>query len=717
MTTVNDVEEQFNAAANDNAALPEVVDHEDDHEIDSAGEAEDGERKFNSLAGRGDPDHFYEAVTNAAHSSEPHALAQAVLTWAPTLHGHSPAYLHSIAAHAKTLDRRLNINDFKAEVKLARHKHVATIRQIEKEIRSGPNAFSLRQRLPDAPCPENAIAPIGWDVSDAGVTKETDKGAVVVSPVPVVIEKVQRRIEDGQEAWTVAWLDPVKKTWRRVAEGREVFASRNAIVNLAGNGLPVTTTTAVSLVDYLSAFQHANAPHVRVSDAIGHCGWAGDDRFVLGKTSLTATDASTIEFFAESAGEAQFVVCYAASGDEAEWKKVASEVMVGYPKVAVWLYGSLATVLLKILGVRPFVMHLWDDTSSGKTTTEEFALSAWGDPHPGKLVRSWESTLVAVERSAALNNDLPLALDEAQEANPDHLGRFVYLLSTGSGRGRGAKQGLQAHSTWRTICLSAGERALHTASKFKGVGVRVLTIYGSPFDGKDKQEVVLRVRKTVYQHHGHAGPRFVRAVLEHKGEWADWKKLYEETAVRWSAKLGGSTGSRRAQFIALLEVAGVLTHRFLELPGDPKVNLEKAMESLVSEGTDTSYARSAFDAAFQLAVSNQTAFVGKERTDGMGKVIQPNKYLGVWKSPDLIAFMPDSLNGELSKLGFDFETALRGWSAHGWLKRDGKDLRVKVKMPDGSRPRMVVLGIKNDGEPRAVSAEETVFEREPGEEG
>ncbi len=670
--------------------------------------AEDGEKpKYDALHGTGDPADLYTEVQKAVASGDPFALASAICTWAPAYCNHPRPYLRVVAQRAKQLAPGLNINDFIAEMEKARKKYQKIMRE--------DGTSQLSAKLFDAPGSVNTVAPTGWSVSQKGVVKQTDKGEIIACPVPAVIEKIQRRMEDGQEHWTVAWLDPVKKRWRSIAAGREVFASRNAVVALAGNGLPVNTSTAPHLVDYLSAFERANADHLQISEAVGHCGWASDDRFVLGKTSINASGAAQVEFFAESAGEEQYVNNFITAGSETEWSAVAAEVVAKYPKVAVMLYGSLGSVLLKILGVNSFVLHLWDDTSSGKSTAEEFAMSPWGDPHSGHLLRTWETTVVAVERLAFLNNDLPLGLDEAQEALPDQLSRLVYLISGGSGRGRGAKRGLQAHAMWHTICLSAGERALHTACKFKGAGVRVLTIYGSPFDSRDQQEFVRKVRSTVYQHHGHAGPRFVRAVLENQGEWGEWKKQYEEAVARWSSVLGGSTGSRRAQFIALLEVAGGLCHRFLGLPGDAKANVVKAMESLVSEGTEANYARDAFDAAYQFAVTNQTSFVGKERTDGFGKIVQPNRYLGVWKTKDLIAFMPEPLETELKRLGYEFETALRGWNAAGWLKREGSNLRVKVKMPDDSRPRMLVVGIKEDGEPRVLDPNEAVFERQPGE--
>ena len=81
------------------------------------------------------------------------------------------------------------------------------------------------------------------------------------------------------------------------------------------------------------------------------------------------------------------------------------------------LAASFASVLLEPLGCLPFFVHLWGvDSGTGKTVALMVAASVWGDPAIGNYVKTFDGTVVGLEKTAAFLNELPLCLDELQLA-------------------------------------------------------------------------------------------------------------------------------------------------------------------------------------------------------------------------------------------------------------------------------------------------------------
>lgn len=54
-------------------------------------------------------------------------------------------------------------------------------------------------------------------------------------------------------------------------------------------------------------------------------------------------------------------------------------------------------------------MHLWGKSGTGKTVALIIAMSIWGNPAIGHLVKNLNSTNVGLERLSAFLNNLPFA--------------------------------------------------------------------------------------------------------------------------------------------------------------------------------------------------------------------------------------------------------------------------------------------------------------------
>src|SRR5690606_27819239 len=238
-------------------------------------------------------------------------------------------------------------------------------------------------------------------------------------------------------------------------------------------------------------------------EAVGHFGWVGGRVFLPGAAGDVVVDIDGASGY-EPAGEFD------------RWLRAAVKARQ-HPMVRCVLASAFAAPLLRLIGHRTFIIHVWGPSRGGKTAAGWLAVSVWGDPE--RLTASFYATKVGMERMAALYSDLPMLVDERQVVG-DRQGLvegLVYMLGLGRSKIRGTKSGgLEAAKTWHTIVLTTGEEPLSSDSSPTGVKTRALEWYGEPFEGDEAEA------RSIYglaaEHHGHAGPLFIRrlmAELEH----------------------------------------------------------------------------------------------------------------------------------------------------------------------------------------------------------
>ena len=80
------------------------------------------------------------------------------------------------------------------------------------------------------------------------------------------------------------------------------------------------------------------------------------------------------------------------------------------------------------------------------------AMSVWGNPEIGKLVKSLNSTQVALARYASFVHNIPFAGDELQTIKNkwESFDKLIMYLCEGMDKGRGtAAGGLEEQKEWR----------------------------------------------------------------------------------------------------------------------------------------------------------------------------------------------------------------------------------------------------------------------------
>jgi hypothetical protein len=130
-----------------------------------------------------------------------------------------------------------------------------------------------------------------------------------------------------------------------------------------------------------------------------------------------------------------------------------------------------------------FIIHLYGESSHGKTTTLRAAASIWGNPE--KLMDSWRSTDNGLERRCASRNDMALFLDEAgMSTSEDVIKNSVYMIGNGGEKLRATRDASdRVTRRFQLVALSTGEKQLIRDSKFAGQEVRALEIHANAIGG------------------------------------------------------------------------------------------------------------------------------------------------------------------------------------------------------------------------------------------
>jgi hypothetical protein len=246
-----------------------------------------------------------------------------------------------------------------------------------------------------------------------------------------------------------------------------------------------------------------------------------------------------------------------------------------------WVLGiaaGFAGVIIDLTRLDTCGLDLSGRTSVGKTTGQRVAVSAWSSPKLADdgLFRSWRLTDNALEAHARKSNGTVLALDESAHQDGVTIGRTLYLLAGDVGKSRmRPDSSLRDSYTWSTFVMLSSEIPLE--QKVQGDGGKWTSGMAARFPDIDVGDVNRHVpRETItsieqiFHHYGHAGPQFVRKLVEN-GLHQDPDNL-RKRIMAMAEKLAGAEADgakiRAAIPFAVLLIAGALAQEFGILPAE-----------------------------------------------------------------------------------------------------------------------------------------------------
>ncbi len=352
--------------------------------------------------------------------------------------------------------------------------------------------------LEDAPI--RLREPDNWTITEDGISETPDnKPPQLICKTPIILTKRIKKMGSGEEKIEAAFKRD--KKWQTVIYPRSTIFNNKAIMTLADLGCTITSENAKSVVRFLGALENENLDKLPLSISTDHLGWHPGDRFLPGIEEDIVLDLDPTQMGMASA------VCQ--KGELKDWIAFMAPHRENL-KFRFIMAAAFVPPLLKILKERNFILYNWGPSGGGKSAALYSAISAWGEPERLKI--SFDATKSSLERRAALFTDLPLEIDERQQADnkQDFLDKLVYMLGNGVGRARATKAGLQEIKQWRTVAMGTGEEPLTSEATRGGVKNRLIEIYGAPFEDKTRAKSVY---KFVSENHGTAGLAFIRKLI------------------------------------------------------------------------------------------------------------------------------------------------------------------------------------------------------------
>lgn len=557
--------------------------------------------------------------------------------------------------------------------------------------------------FPDAGAPLGLLVPAGWYLAYDGIRRAANNQGPLLLTCPLLIQRRLIHADNETESVEIAWnKDGV---WQSRVVARELLATARSITELAAFGIPVTSNSSADLVQYLADFEArnlANLPREAISRILGWQGTDGQNSFLCGTELLVGGSTPTairIGFAGADPGDAQLAAGFHAKGTFDAWRE-AVRPLAQFPRARLSVYASLAPPLLRILETPNFVFHNGGATSAGKTINLRVAASVWGCPDertPGAVLNTWDATRTWIERAAGVRQDLPLVLDDTMHArDTEMVAQTIYEIATGRGRGRGTISGTQQTASYRTIVLSTGESPIVAATQDGGSRGRTLEIWGSPFGRTDPATAVLvnGLNDAVLENYGHAGPYFVRYLLENREQWPRWRQLHRDWQRWLLEQLGGNpVANRLATPLATLIVTEGLATQSGTSPWalGATYTVQELWGDLVREINDADLAEAALAFVCGWAVAHRHAFwppVNNQAGPGH------QGWAGRWdriEGWEWIGFFQENVKELLRENNYDSESIIRQWRDRGWLRLSPDRAYYRARVGEPSADLVAIL--------------------------
>lgn len=461
---------------------------------------------------------------------------------------------------------------------------------------------------------------------------------------------------------------------------------RGELLNM---GLSIAPRSRDLLNDYLQA--HEPRRKIRCAMQTGWC----DGVFVLPQKNIGPGADDVVFQAAENTGTE-----LATSGTLEGWQKGIAAYAPGNPLVLLALSVAFAGPLLQRCNSESGGIHLLGNSSIGKTTALQVAVSAWGAP---SYRRGWRATANGLEGAAALHNDGLLALDEISEADPRDVGNVVYMVANERGKQRATRSGAaRTVTTWRCALLSSGERTIGATMaeggkrQKAGQTVRLLDIpTEAPHGLFDElhgfvsgRELSDHLKSTCAEHYGHAVRQFIAKLADDE---TDMSAALE--TMREQLQTNGMEGQekRAAGRLAVFALAGELATDY-GITGWP-------------EGAALAAAQTGFAAWRKQRGQGQNEHLqiiealslfldrhGDGRCTEAGKGVSVRDRAGWWQDAEsgrIYLLTKDGMREALN--GFDFKRALDALQQTNILQNVTSGERAKPERIDGRRVRVYAV--------------------------
>ena len=466
-----------------------------------------------------------------------------------------------------------------------------------------------------------------WECEDTGVTKSIMGAGMIPQTIVACshpILPVERLINVDSETEKIKLAFFKDNKWQYITIERSMVANKSNIIQLSDRGIEVNSENAKDLVSYIADVVSLNAKEIPVNRSTDRLGWIENE---------FAPYVGDLKYD----GDIAFKDVYASIrevGEYEEWKEVCRKVRKESKIAHLLLASSFASTLNQMLGVLPFVVHIWGGTGTGKTV--------------GLI-----ATQVALARYAAFVHDIPFAGDELQtiKSKWDSFDNLVMYLTEGVDRGRGkAYGGIELLKEWNCCFLFTGEEPITKATSGGGVKNRVIEVEATEKVIADGNFVSNFVRKN----YGFAGKEFINNIPKQEELQQRYREIFQNILQKTD------TTDKQAMAMATVLLADEISTDLIFK--DEKLTIEDVSGWLTS-AKEVDVSTRAYEWTMNWISQNINRFRENENGEIWGKYIENED----------ICLVNKSLYAEaLNKAGFDFSAVIRNFADRGQIERNSQ---------------------------------------------
>jgi len=404
--------------------------------------------------------------------------------------------------------------------------------------------------------PQGARVDVHQVLKQVEVTEGENAGAVVhkiVGSTRIWVNRVVHSIDDDNTLYNMAYIPLASNDIRYISGASDLInlSGRGGGEIYSDRGAPILAKEKPAMEEFFHACQTYGVRQGVVKRVQGtkRRGWieSGGELLylmpnrVFTRTQIFAAASRDVPLLPIESGSNDVALQDAMRphGDLSTWRQLMLMGVLPNTIPSLYVSASVAGLLRHWCpDSENFIVHLYNDSSSGKTTALKAAAGVWGNPQ--RMIDMWRTTDNGLEGRCVARNDMALFLDEAgMVANDDIVKNAIYMIGNGGEKLRATRDGSERKARmFRLVTLSTGERALLRGDRHAGQEVRALEIpthvTGSFWEKSiGSAAEAERLSTQLMEHYGFAADLCIQYIIEaerkNHGIWKDVHHAFTES--------------------------------------------------------------------------------------------------------------------------------------------------------------------------------------------
>lgn len=293
---------------------------------------------------------------------------------------------------------------------------------------------------------------------------------------------------------------------------------------LSSKGVKVSTRCKADLTEYFESIIEPLEPN-KQSFRNGWLPGEEGEQFVLGNRLVSGETIEPIEY------TSQFYIAEP-QGCKAKLETTLA-LFMDDPQLCLALGASAISPALSVIDCKPFTLHMFGDSSKGKTFAMRLAMSLWGNNET--LKESWAQSMAGCSAGFEEAGGLPSWLDESHEAKRyEDVVDTVYMFGNQKSKGGGTineKNEIRKRKTktWHGVLLSTGEHGITSTTTKTGVQGRCLDFARRPI--RQSMDMAIAVDKAEFEllkNNGWLGVPIIQFIIKNRQGLENKFEQYKE---------------------------------------------------------------------------------------------------------------------------------------------------------------------------------------------